>query len=684
MKISHKIAILPVGAGLGVCAILAVVVLSGRATQRELQLIETGYSPSLELSRTLEQQLSSLQRSLQDAVAASNEYAVADADTLAAAFRSRLEAGRVIPTVDAREARSLSASFDEYHTVARRASMAMIAGDMSERVVESLQEMRVRYTELRDRLEQRTLADQANVNQAFAAARARQQASTYAVAAVLLLMGVIMGGLAYWIVGSVTAALAGIRSAADRIAEGEIDQTIEYRSRDEIGAVADAFRRMIDYIGGVSRAASGLAAGDLSAELTPRSSQDVLTQNMLRARDSLRGLVEETHTVIDAAVEGNLAARGQVDRFDGAYRDLVQGMNTLMETVAAPLSEASEVLGRVAERDLTPRMDGVYQGEFDKIKQAINTAVGNLDEALSRVTAGAEEVAGASGQISAGSQALAEGSNQQAASLEEVSANLQEMSSMSRQNAANSREGRSLAESARSTAERGVSSMQRLSQGMGRIKESADATARIVRTIDEIAFQTNLLALNAAVEAARAGDAGKGFAVVAEEVRSLAMRSAEAAKNTAVLIEESVRNAEGGVEQNREVLENLAEIQRQVEKAGEVIAEIAAASEQQTQGVDELTTAMEEINTVTQSVAANSEESAAAAEDLSGQAGVMLGLVGQFRLSGAGARRIGVGGGANGRSRSGSGAASHGRGGGSGPAERRDGATARVLVPAER
>jgi methyl-accepting chemotaxis protein len=175
--------------------------------------------------------------------------------------------------------------------------------------------------------------------------------------------------------------------------------------------------------------------------------------------------------------------------------------------------------------------------------------------------------------------------------------------------------------------------MGRLSQSIERIKASADETAKIVKTIDEIAFQTNLLALNAAVEAARAGDAGRGFAVVADEVRNLAMRSAEAARITAQLIANSVRNAEEGVQYNREVMANLSEINTRVRRVGDVMTEIASASDAQSKAVVQTNAAMVELSRLTQQNAATSEETASASEELSGQAGSLIDMVNEFRVS---------------------------------------------------
>ena len=246
-----------------------------------------------------------------------------------------------------------------------------------------------------------------------------------------------------------------------------------------------------------------------------------------------------------------------------------------------------------------------------------------LKRLVSELSLGAEQTTNAAGQVSSASQSLAEGSSEQAASLEETSASLEEMSSMTKRNAENAHKANDLAKQARAAADKGSTDMRSMTSAMEAIKVSSDDIAKIIKTIDEIAFQTNILALNAAVEAARAGEAGMGFAVVADEVRNLAQRSAQAAKETAAKIEGAITNTGQGVEISGKVVEALKDIVDKVRQVDELVSEVAGASSEQTQGITQINTAVGQMDKVTQSNAANAEESAAAAEELNAQAVTM-------------------------------------------------------------
>jgi len=412
-----------------------------------------------------------------------------------------------------------------------------------------------------------------------------------------------------------TQAIAPLESAGSALARGDLSSatradltTVAVSGNDEVSQVARSVNAMID-----QTRATALA--------------------FETARATLASLVKETVHLTQQAQDGDLHSRGSADAYQGGYRDLVLGFNRTLDAAIAPIGEAREVLDRVAARDLTARMTKDYRGEHAAIKDALNSAVAQLEEALTELDAASSEVAHAGEQIADGSQSLARGATDQAAALEEASASLQELRALAQRNNAGARESAELATGARSCVASGVAQTERLSSAMQEIIGSADATARIVRTIDEIAFQTNLLALNAAVEAARAGDAGRGFAVVADEVRSLAIRCADAARTTATLIEQSVSNAHTGGAIGKEVLETLQRIDREVTRVSEVMGNLQLAGEEQERGVSHIAQAVEHLNQVTQQVAAGSEESAAAATELASQAARSRELVSLFRLA---------------------------------------------------
>jgi methyl-accepting chemotaxis protein len=408
--------------------------------------------------------------------------------------------------------------------------------------------------------------------------------------------------------------ITDLRNAMTAMTHGDLTLPVvkktalmDVTSRDELGALTETLNTMI-------------------------SMAHTMVDAFANGRASVQRLVDETHKLAVSAQAGALNQRADSSSFEGSFRDVIQGVNQTLDAIVEPINEATIALERLAERDLTARVTGDFNGDHAKIQRAFNSAMDNLSSTMSAVSDTADGVAASAHQIDAGSHALARSASDQAASLEEVSASAREMSAMTKRNADSAAEGRSLAEGAQQSTAEGVTEAKRLAEAIGRIKTSSEATARIVKTIDEIAFQTNLLALNAAVEAARAGDSGRGFAVVAEEVRSLALRSAEAARSTATLIEESVQSTEQGVAINNRMLSQLADIDSRVGRVGHVVREIAAASEEQAKGVQLIDGALEEMARRTQAVAANADESKSASDALTTQSGAMRELVSGFEL----------------------------------------------------
>jgi len=387
--------------------------------------------------------------------------------------------------------------------------------------------------------------------------------------------------------GGIAKPIKMLAGAAATLSEGDIenvhlDMPADAASKDETLQLAAAFKKLVEANIAQERLINFVARGDMTHSVHSRGDKDTLSNALQEMVDSTKKQVN----ILELLSEGDLTA------------------------------------------DIAPRCKN------DTMSLAIKKTITDLNGTLNEINTSVDHVKNASGQISNGAQSLAEGANEQASSLEEVSSSLEEMSSMTKMNADNSNKSKEMVKSTTEALGQADEAMKRMAKAINTIKTSSDNTAKILKTIDDIAFQTNLLALNAAVEAARAGEAGKGFAVVAEEVRNLALRSAEASKNTAAMIDESVKSADMGVKITEEVAKSLSSA---VERAGKVtglINEIATASNEQALGIEQVNTAVMSMNQVTQQNAASSEESASAASNLNTQANELANRVHQFKLKG--------------------------------------------------
>lgn len=312
--------------------------------------------------------------------------------------------------------------------------------------------------------------------------------------------------------------------------------------------------------------------------------------------------------------------RGETKEMFNGYIDNLNGLIAVNVKVAEEINKQNQRDSLVANAILLTTLISsfvllIFLGWMisKMITDPISEAVGSLDE-------GATMVASASVQLSAASQKLAEGSSEQAAAIQETSASIEESDSMVKQNTDNTQEAAVLAKKTKDFASKSNIEMSKMMDSMEELKKSSDDIAKIIKVIDEIAFQTNILALNAAVEAARAGDAGKGFAVVAEEVRNLAQKSAQATKDTSVIIDRNVFLSSQSAEATRLINDDIKEIDFQAQKVSELLDEIAVASKEQAQGIEQIDKAIQQMEQVLQANASTAEESASASRELSGQA----------------------------------------------------------------
>ncbi|WP_373369736.1 methyl-accepting chemotaxis protein [Laribacter hongkongensis] len=355
---------------------------------------------------------------------------------------------------------------------------------------------------------------------------------------------------------------------------------------------------------------------------------------------------QEVAGIVNSASRGDFTQRIKLDNKTGFFRQLAEGLNTLLDTTHQGIGDVAQVLSALARGDLTARVKGDFEGTFAALSQDTNATVEHLRGIVQRIKSASDTISNAAQEITAGNQNLSARTEQQAASLEETAASMEQITGTVKQNAENSRQANNLAMGASDIATRGGEVVHQVVATMNDIADSAKKIVDIIGVIDGIAFQTNILALNAAVEAARAGEQGRGFAVVASEVRSLAQRSASAAKEIKSLIGDSVSKVESGNQLVDEAGRTMSEIVAAVQRVSGIVSEISAASSEQSTGIEQVNISVSQMDEMTQKNATLVEEAAAAAEAMREQAVSLAQAVAQFNLGGSGAR------GADGKGRS--------------------------------
>ncbi len=424
-----------------------------------------------------------------------------------------------------------------------------------------------------------------------------------------------------------------------------------------------------------------LAAGETDIALDERITRDEIGQMREAIRTIvtvIKDLLDDTGMLVSAADEGRLSVRADAGRHTGAFRRIVEGVNTTLDAMIDPINESAQVLSELAEGNLSVSVTGDFKGDFSLIKDALNSTIstlkayiGDLTEALGEIAQGrlaasidsdfkgefvalkesfnqtvdafrkvlaeidnaAEEVATGTAQLSSGSQVISQGASEQASALEQLTASLGQISNQTRENVQSANAANDLSQGARESAAVGSDKMTQLQAAMEDIRNASASIGKIIKVIDDIALQTNILALNAAVEAARAGAHGRGFAVVADEVRNLAARSANAAKETTELIEGSIRKTEAGAKIADDTAAALADIVSGVDQTATLSAQIAQASGEQAAGIAQVDKGIEQLSQVVQNNTATAQQAAASSEQLSAQAEHLKAMVGQFKLT---------------------------------------------------
>jgi len=451
-------------------------------------------------------------------------------------------------------------------------------------------------------------------------------ASTLKFSLTLAGLALALGLVAAWIIGrGVTKPIMALTDTMHTLAGGNLSAEVPGIDRgDELGLMA----RSVQTFKEAGQANIRLQAESVEKDKQAVAARDAATAKVMAEFDAAVG------SIVEAAMAGDFSQRVSLDGKDGVIRHLAEAMNTMCENFSKVLGDMGDMLGALAEGDLTRRINADYQGMFGLLKNNANTTAERLSETIAKIKQAAHEVTNASAEISTSATDLSQRTEEQAASLEQTSASMEEISASVKKNAENAQAANQFTAGTRDVADRGGQVVAKAVQAMARIEDSSREISNIIGVIDEIARQTNLLALNAAVEAARAGEAGRGFAVVATEVRSLAQRSSQAAKDIKNLITNSNGQVKEGVDLVNRAGTSLTEIVESIKKVADIVADIANASAEQSSGIEQINKALNQMDEVTQQNSALVEENAATAKTLEQQSQAMDRQVATFRLGG--------------------------------------------------
>ncbi|MBI4671082.1 MAG: methyl-accepting chemotaxis protein [Chloroflexi bacterium] len=480
------------------------------------------------------------------------------------------------------------------------------------------------------------------------------------VAAVLVALFLALGS-GFLLTRLITTPLAQGVKMMQEMEKGHLGMRLKMERRDEIGALARAMDHFADDLQNIVVATiKKIAVGDLSSDVTVKDAQDEISPALKATTEALRGLVAESKVLTRAAVDGKLATRSDASKFQGGYRDIVQDMNDTLDAVIAPVNETQQALGEIARGELAVKLNGHYKGDYQNLRQSIETMLGGLRNIAGASQSSANNIISASSQILASSTQMAASTREQASAVNQVTTTVREIKSSAEQVAQRAQGVAESANRAVQVAQQGSAAANTSLESMEDIRAKVEAIAEnilalseqtqqigeIIDTVTDIAGQSNILALNAAIEAAQAGEAGKGFRVVADEVRSLAEQSRQAAAQVKVILgdiqkatnlavmatEQGTKGVSAGREQVQRTAETIGQLAEVVEQSATAAQQIVAGVEQQTIGLDQIVIGMNDINSAAQQTAAGATQSQRAAQDLSELAGNLKSAVAQYRM----------------------------------------------------